>query len=209
MDWTFIFETLAALGFGTAALTYLAKSLLKLYLDRDIEKYKADLKAVHDHVLERLRTDLRIRAFEKETTFAKLHAKRVEVIEELYRHIVKVKASMNDLMSPLQLSGGPTEDEKLIAANTAGRKFVEYYEEHKIYFSEELCRTLQAFSDELWHAWITFGTFGKDEYGVAKERRATRFDAWKKLNGEVATHKADIENAFRLLLGQVDKEDHA
>src|SRR5207249_3129147 len=206
-DWTFVLETLTGVGVGAGVIGYLFRVLIKLYYDRDIEQYKDDLKAVHDHALERLRTDLRIRAFEQETTFAKLHAKRVEVIEELYRRIVNVKGLMNKLMSPLQLSGGPTEDEKLIAAGKAGRAFVEYYEEHKIYFSEELCSTLQAFSDKLWEAWTTFQTYEKDERGVERERRQTRFEAWKKLDGEVTTRKADIEKALRVLVGQIEKKD--
>jgi hypothetical protein len=206
VNWELIASTLTILAAASGLIVYLLKTIFAHLLTRDVERYRGELKVSHDTALERLRADLRIQAFERETTFEKLHAKRVEVIAELYRHIVTVQGAMQDLMSPLQLAGAKEED-KFVAASTAGRAFVQFFEIHKIYFSEELCSTLQAFSDKLWDAWITFGTYGKDEEGVARERRDARISAWRKLNGEVSTHKAEIEKAFRVLLGQIDKKD--
>jgi hypothetical protein len=48
MDWKFIVETLGTIGVGAGTLAYLAKVFLKIYLDRDIEGYKAKLQAEHD-----------------------------------------------------------------------------------------------------------------------------------------------------------------
>ena len=56
--------------------------------------------------LEHLRADLRIQAFERETTFSRLHDKRVQVIEELYKRIATVSLAMNRLMSDIQVKGG-------------------------------------------------------------------------------------------------------
>jgi hypothetical protein len=69
---------------GTAIVVFLSRSLLQSLLTRDLERFKAELKAQHDVELERLRADLRVAASERETRFSRLHERRLDVIAGLY-----------------------------------------------------------------------------------------------------------------------------
>jgi hypothetical protein len=205
MDWEFILKTLSALGIGAGTVAYIARTVIKTFLDRDIEHYKAELRAVHESALERLRADLRIEAFQKETVFAKLHAKRAEVIQELYGRLVAVSRAMNDFMSPLQIGGGPSREEKKTAAADAANAFLDYYLTNEIYFDEGLCDKLQSFA-KLKDAWHTFDMYPPDESGVASERRKVQFIAWKKVNEELPKIRGEIAAILRKLLGHSDRE---
>lgn len=207
MDSKFLLETLAALGVGAGTLAYLVKALLKIYLDRDIERYKADLRAAHDTALERLRTDLRIQAFERETTFSRLHDKRVEVIEQLYRRIVAVSRAMNELTSPIQMSGGPSLAERSKEAGSAANAFLDYYLENQIYFDETLCNQLQAFNEKLRLAWIDYHLYGSEEEGVARACSDSRFKAYQTINEGLPEIRREIERVFRQMLGHTHIED--
>ncbi len=202
MNWELITKTIAILAAASGLIVWLAKAIFNQLLSRDIERYKTDLRAVHDNALERLRADLRIEAFAKETVFAKLHAKRVEVIQDLHKQIAVVSRTMNALMSPMQFSGGSSESEKAADAEQAAHAFQTYLSDNQIYFDEDLCNLLDAFGNKLWDAWVTYATYGSDEKGVERERRQTRFEAWKKLSDELPEIQRQIEKSFRKLLGQ-------
>jgi hypothetical protein len=104
----------------------------------DLERFKA----ANDKELERLRADLRIVAFQQETTFAKLHEKRAEVIAELYAKLVIVHSAMQDLLNPLEMDGEANRERKEKTAAEAGNDFSSYYSRHRIFFEEQLCSLL-------------------------------------------------------------------
>lgn len=92
--------------------------------------------------------------------------------------------------------------QKAADAEQAARAFQTYLSDNRIYFDEDLCNLLDAFGNKLWDAWVTYATYGSDEKGVERERRQTRFEAWKKLSDELPEIQRQIEKSFRKLLGQ-------
>src|SRR5680860_642754 len=79
-----VFSSLLTSGALTATLLWLTKTWIgervkndiKHQYDQKLETHKAELKAEQDVAIEQLKADLRIAAFEHETRFAQLHAKR-------------------------------------------------------------------------------------------------------------------------------------
>lgn len=204
MDWQVVLSNIGSFAVGAGILAFLIQSLVKLYLSRDIEQFKARMQAAHDTELERLRADLRIVAFERETRFAKLHEKRADVIAELYRRIVAANRAMNELLSPIQMAGALAEGDREKEAAERGNAFLDYYLENQIYFDESLCDKLQSFNKELTQAWNDYLTYQSSDPEVARERRRTRIEAWKTLREKVLPIRREIENAFRELLGHQD-----
>jgi hypothetical protein len=200
VDWQIIITTLSATGFATAAFVYLAKALSKHLLSLDLERFKGELKATHEKELERLRADLRIAAFRQETTFAKLHEKRAEVIAELYAKLAAVNGAMHELLSPLELDGGAGRDKREKSAAEAGTNFARYYRSHQIYFDESLCNLLDSFSRDMIRAWVThIHNPLTGEGGI--DRWEPRLKEWERLDKQVPTVRKEIEQNFRQLLG--------
>ena len=151
--------------------------------------------------LEHLRADLRIQAFERETTFSRLHDKRVQVIEELYKRIATVSLAMNRLMSDIQVKGGPSLEEQTQKAADAADAFLEYYLFHQIYFDQTLCDTLLKFNGKLHSAWVDFNMSKRCEISGASGHGYQQ-TAWNTISEDLPTIRQEIEMAFRSILGQ-------
>lgn len=199
VNWEIITATLTILASGSWLIVYLAKQLSTHLLARDLENFKSNLKAEHDKALERLRADLRIEAFQRETAFSRLHDKRVEVIGEVYRLISVVNLKMNRLIHEIQISGGPSLEEQGQSAADAADAFLEYYLQHQIYFEEELCDQLQEFNQKMYEAWIKFGISKQLENPEA--RHAKWQEAWTAISDELPVKRRAVETAFRKILG--------
>ena len=74
-----------------AAVAWLIRSILKHFLEKDIEIYKQSLKAEYDKAL-----------IEHDTMFRNLHAKRADVIAQLYSQFVEIRGCLNSINTELQ-----------------------------------------------------------------------------------------------------------
>ena len=200
MNWDMLLTTLGTSLLGSGLIVYLAKIISTHLLTRDVERFRAELKTSHDTALEHLRADLRIQAFERETTFSRLHDKRVQVIEELYKRIAAVSLAMNRLMSDIQVKEGASLEERAQIAADAADDFLEYYLFHQIYFDQTLCDTLQAFNEKMRSAWDTFNMSKMVEIQGASGHEL-RQTAWKTISEELPTIRQAIEKTFRNILG--------
>ncbi len=202
MNWEIITATLTLLAAGSGFIIYLAKMISAHLLTRDVERFRAELKASHDTAIEHLRADLRIQAFERETTFSRLHDKRVQVIEELYRKMAEVSLEMTRLMSQTQVKGGPSLEEQDQKAGKAADDFLEYYLYHQIYFDRSLCDRLQAFNGKLYDGWVAFRMSKSPTIDSGAHRNERSQAAWKAISEDLPMIRREIESAFRSLLGQ-------
>lgn len=197
--WNTFVTTVSATGVASAAFVFLAKIFSKHLLSMDLERFKADLKATNEKELERLRADLRIAAFQQETTFAKLHEKRAEVIAELYSRLDAVHKAVESLLSPV-MSSLPNHEKREAAAAEAGKQLIDYYTTHQIYFEEHLCAHLRKFIQLIANARFSHLMYpvGSKE---SMESWQKRCEAWDTLQKQAPVAREEIECSFRQLLG--------
>jgi hypothetical protein len=207
MDWTDIFKTVATNTVFLAVIGFVAKSVFNHFLSKDIEKYRIELQATSERELERLRADLDKTAFEHQTRFANLHAKRAEVIAELYNRLVQAERDVNLMASPFEFSGEPSHEEKFTKAHSSGKSLFEYFECNRIYFSRSLCDRVANFTQELHSAIANFREVVRIEHGGVggKEKLENWEKAWKKINQDIPPIKSEIEGEFRKMLGISDQ----
>jgi len=200
MDWNIFVTTLTATGLASAAFVFLAKILSKHLLSMDLERFKAELKATNETELERLRADLRIAAFQQETTFAKLHAKRAEIIDELYRKLSELHTAIQKLLFPHEPDEGAGRQQREQETSDAAIAFARYFDHHQIYLEEPLCLLLENFHHDVIKAWIIHRECtGESKGGMALPRE--REEAWQHLVQQVPPIRKEIEGTFRTLLG--------
>lgn len=207
MDWDVFMTTMSFTGIGATTLCYLAKELVNAALSRDLERFKVQLKADSEKELEQLRTGLRMASFEREVQFSKLHEERANVIAEVYRKLDLTDRAFHALMSPIKIKSIDEEeraredDELARKAADSARAFLDCYNASKIYFDEELCKTLDRFSEQLWNAWINFQVLPSLAGIKGQIVGQSRSDAWKTIIDQVQPIRREIESAFRKLLG--------
>lgn len=194
MDWNTFVTTLTVSGFVSGAFVFLAKSLSKHFLSMDLERFKSGLKATNEKELERLRADLRIAAFQHETTFAKLHERRAEVISELYVKLVKVHEATIELVLPFPAENTLERKRHETATTEAAMEFSQYFNRHRIYFDQNLCTQLQNFDRDIQSALIAH--LHPSDATVGKW-----VEPWECLEQKIPALRANIENRFRQLLG--------
>lgn len=121
---------------GVAVMAYLAKRMLEHNLTGELEQFKHDLKAYHEHELERLRADLRVSAHEKEVRFDRFHEKEVEVLAELYRLLARTRHAISKLIK--HQVRDQERFELIDAAAKANDELHTFYVERQVFVPEDL-----------------------------------------------------------------------
>lgn len=201
MDWQLIGQVILGLSGGTAAIAFLAKALINQLFSRETEQFKAGLQMEHTVQAEKLRTDLKAIAFERETMFSRLHQRRFEVVEELYRLLAQTQEDFAELVSPMSYAGGPSQEDKMKAAGKSGTEFLRFFNQHRLFLEDSLCEEITKLQNELKGIWITFVVYGNDDPDLRKEKLRKWEEAWEKMEKIVPGLRRDIEQKMRTALG--------
>jgi hypothetical protein len=129
-----------------AALPTLAKGLFGQWLAKDLEKFKADLTASTQTVLERLKAELSRESREHQVRFETQHAKQVEAIEAVYAKLVAARYTVEPFVSAWR-EAEPEEFQKVT------REFSELRREltsRRPYLPEPLCDKISSCIKAMW-----------------------------------------------------------
>lgn len=125
-----------------AIIMYVSKLLIKLILNKDIEKYKSELAiAVESH-----KTELNMLARQDEIKFVKLHEERAEIIKELHSKLLNLENLLSttiviDLTRDEELKKlMPLQKEKLKELLI---DYLKFYQSVKLYFDIDTCKQLE------------------------------------------------------------------
>jgi hypothetical protein len=198
-----------------AVLAYLARSLLQTWLTKDIKRFEADLKATADSELERLKAELKAKgdiaieelkshlqqaAFEHQVRFSKLHEKRAEIIAELYSRAIQVR----DLGERFVFQTGANEREgQYLEATKTISALYDFYERHRIYMPERVCRAFQVFIVLLRAPMAEVNTYGGRDYSnpqTINERNEAFKKAFAAFGENVPAALKALEDEFRNIL---------
>ena len=197
--WTELFKFVGGGAVLLAAVAWLIRSLASHLLTKDIEKYKFDLKREADKELEAIKASLNIEALTHQIRFSKLHNRRADVIEQLYRKIVALETAAACLEAEFQMDDQKELKEK---ADSLIDRFFEvhsFIEDNNIYFSEDLSNNIKEFNTLYFN--LSIGIYyqpkseNKGEFIKAFRKEKDQFDSQNK------KIKAVIESDFRKLLG--------
>lgn len=108
------------------------KAQLKAEYDTQIETHKAQLKAQSDVELEQLKSSLSIAANQRNIAFSELHARRVDVIANTYAKLRKLHDRLANCIEPLEITGGPSREDRRNAVKEASEDFSRYFLQHQI-----------------------------------------------------------------------------
>ena len=141
-------------------------------------------------------------AFEHQFRFSKLHEKRAEVMAELYRLLVVTEKDCQRFTLDVVLSNEDQQhiEELLRAAAKSADKLKSYFGVNQIYFDESLCVVLKSFVDESFKVAVYY--YESSEKISAREKDALK-NFWDKSMNEIPLIKREIENNFRMLMGNM------
>jgi len=196
MDWNDIIKTIGTNAIFLAVLGFVTKSIFSQMLSRDIEKFKIHLQTIHDTELERLKADLGQISFIKQTKFAALHEKRVEVVAKLYELFVLV-----ELCYRVFSFDSDDPENSFNDANFARSEFNKYFTLHRIYLSPDLCEKIDNLARDLSRLEIKYAiSHGEDVLDIVTVESAKQ-EVADKVKNELPFIAKEIESSFRDLLG--------
>lgn len=180
-----LIENLGIFAIIISASAWVIRKYAELIFSRDLEKFKSNL--------EKESIEFKIR-------YEKLHSERAEVIKEVYKKIVKTYKSFHSLMNPIQLAGELKEEEKSKLAVEEVNKLIDYYEENRIFFEENIAIAIDKLLNEFRKSWHQFG-YSR----ILRDDRAPDVDewnkAWEQISKEIPEIKVMIEKEFRKIIG--------
>jgi hypothetical protein len=173
MYWEDLLRTLGGTAILVAAMAWLSRSLLGTLLSKDLERFKAELQASSLQSVESFKASLQIEAHRRAVEYTALHAKRAELISELYAQAVdlydgtlglsyelgarKARAEQYNQheaenAKPWDFREGihtllPDEETKAKALHEVYKEFMLFYQARKIYFSGEVCSLIESFAN--------------------------------------------------------------
>lgn len=206
-------SVLLAIGGNTAilaVLAFVAKSLFEKILARDTKRFESELKAASDAEIEHLKNQLQLRSIEHQVQFSRLHERRAETIAKLYELLVEALWAAESFLSPAEWVGEPSKKEKHVTAMNKLVDTFRYFDQHKIYFDEELCESLEKLLRETRRLVIEFGVWvGFDEHSLtdqsAKQKQEAWLANWQAIQKDIPEARRQLEHKFREILGSPSK----
>jgi hypothetical protein len=151
--------------------------------------------------IEQLRADLQRELVEHDVRFSRLHERRIEVIGDIYRNLVRAERAFASWTQPLQMAGDKNWDEKGTVAVAAATTFVEHFQENRIWLEPDLCDDVQKVVHGLYTAYVKFTIYDPEDKSAWYERFEKWREAWGAVSKEVPPVREKIEARVRLLLG--------
>ncbi len=189
MNWELVAQNVGMFAAGSGILALLIRSVLGSLLKKDIEKFKHDLSKV---------------AFEHQIRFENLHQKRADVIADLYGHIVESERAASSFLSPIEMNGAPTKEEKYNKAINSTIELFRYFDKNRIYLSDDLCEKVDKFVDELRGPIIDFSSYldaPESNMNVMKEKREVWHESYTKVKEDIPIARKALEVEFRKIIG--------
>ena len=152
--WTEIFKFVGGSAVLLTIVGLLIRTLMQHFLSRDIEKFKYDIRGQGEEELERIKAALTIEALSHKIRFSKLHERRSDIIDDLFKRLI----DFDDAAAVLRVAFGHDKEEEL---QERADKFIDiyfefkrYFEKKEIYFSKELTKRIEELNADLYYASI-------------------------------------------------------
>lgn len=153
MDWNTLFVDIVkyflSISVITAGIAYVIKTIFKLYMDRNLEKYKIELGKEINIEIEKAKREFDRLNKENEIKFSRLHKERANAIKELYKRLVEVEICIRTFYSQnfekFNRYYKPNIQPEGMFSSISN--FVEFYELNKILFSDEAYKALSILHD--------------------------------------------------------------
>lgn len=188
------FWSLLGISFGaiaplTAGAVWLVKILSNQLLERDLERFKAELGKENKKF---------------EIQYSNLYQERAQVIKEVYKKIEISSRALSDLVSPLQYDvSEDAESKRHKKAAESINDLSEYFYQNEIFFEKELAEKISKLIKEFIAIWHDFQIV-KSGKPVNTEDWGT---AWERVRDKIPNITAPIAADFRKIIGIEEKNE--
>lgn len=193
-----IASALITSGVLIPTVAWLTRSIIIHSLNKDVESYKLQLNLI---------------AQEHHVKFSKLHEKQAEVISELYRRLLVVKAGIDLARKSNETSF--TEKDRLISKKIGDQciQALLFFQENSLYFPDELHEKLLNFGTKTFGFSALYQSFSDMVDEVTENKPEWKKEAvekamvggWKEIGNSIVGLLDDLKKEFQNILGVKQK----
>ncbi|MGC2517898.1 MAG: hypothetical protein WA373_02165 [Burkholderiales bacterium] len=125
------------------------KAQLKAEYDKQLETHKVQLRSQADIELEKLKSFLAVTAAEQNTTFAKLHDRRIDVIANTYARLRKLHSCVVEYVKVVEMSDERSREERRKDAADAFNELQPYFSQNQIFLPKRIADLIEKANVEL------------------------------------------------------------
>jgi hypothetical protein len=195
---------LAALRALLAIVAWLLKTSLKAWIANDAEVFKTRLKADSDIEIEQFKSSLQLIATEHQVRFSKLHERRADIIEELYKRLTDVYWDGQRFVMTSENNPSPYQANEFDKMREKLSEVFMFIEHHRILLPKSVCALLDQHFSHVNLTVYSAGIFGrvKNPSDRTAEQSNDAFEkAYKDFETEIPAARAALEDEFRKMLG--------
>jgi hypothetical protein len=205
INWQEIFTTVGSTAVIVSAVTFLTRSVTNHLLTRDVEKFKARLKADADIEIEKLKHSLEKVAVEHQVRFSKLHEKRAEIIADLYARLVDAER-IGDHFVKVDSWDDERGRESYEATNQNLLDLYYFVEKNRLYFPEPVCDLLTNCVLAVRSNAISMNGYARIDPTTAnqsliEERAKVLKQVFESVQYQIPAARKALESEFRPILG--------
>lgn len=172
------------------------------------EKIKSSVRHDFDKKIETFKSEIEVLKSKQNFKFTKLHEKRLEVLEETYKHLNELYYCLQSYLSPIKWSENFEDDpdkDWYLAFDKAYRNFFTYYSQKKIYYDSELEKLLEQYIKQTLAISTPYTEylFLKNSGVTGKDLGVSSVKAMKmnpQISAQILPIKIKIEEKFREVL---------
>ncbi|WP_303920874.1 hypothetical protein [Draconibacterium sediminis] len=198
---------------GSGLVVWLIQKTIDSFLNKKFEAYKKELQIKSDE--HRLKLDKDLKDYESKLNLfinktSLLQQRRIDILSKLYKKLAFLYRTMFELTRLVKFvyegeDGDETENQRIIDAGAAYNDFSEYFDNHKIYFSPEICELIVKLKKEFWESFHDYTFKSKFNLPPSEMTYQQAKDAAKKIDEDVPKILELIELEFRKLVGVIEE----
>jgi len=208
------------------------KNSIKHEYDQKLESHKAQLKYEADTEIEKIKAELQIEAHRNSVNYSTLHSKRAEYITQLYSRLVNLYEGIIGLSyelgarevradhyarydaiksQPWEIKEGIQtlsieEETKAKNLHETYKEFMKFYNEKKIYFSEEVCALIEQFANLAGFMGTMYQNVALRDDDNQPYFNPIVLETWFKAGERIPKLLATMEKEFRVMLGVTNEQ---
>lgn len=186
MDSNQIFQNLMKFLIGSGIIGLVIRSIVKLVIEKDFEKYKYKLQKEH-------------------LKQSRLHDKRALIIKKLYEKLIELEAKIKEYISPGKYDYERFDKKLQLEIENLGGDIKEYFRYNRIYFSSKTCNLIEVINSKFKILWDNIRTFEEFEYrgeeNIKYHDSKIIKDCWNMIRTDIPLLRESLENEFREILG--------
>ena len=196
-----IFKSLFSYALLLAALTYLTKSLIKHWLDKDVDKFKSRIEKEANLEIEKYKNQLDVERLRLQISYGGIFEKQATAILELYQQLLDLETAASDA---LHITG--TNKERRVAFKEVWKEALKAYHVNRILIPQEIDTNLEQFLNTSFQSVFTY--LSKDEIRIERmtDEQFEKFsndqdNAINMLQEKLPDIKLQLINAMRKTIG--------